>query len=310
MQTSTASQIAHIQASSLTSSSFFEDYQKQGIPVVIAGLLDTEPDWNLEYLCQQLGNQTFAVRCYGSDRYQQDKRQWTEIGSGVQLKKLTFNDYAGLLRSRVAHEQDMYLAKCPIQDTPLSHSKTFDWVRSQLGLRWPATHLNLWVGPAGHVECLHYDPTDGILMQLHGQKKIVLFPPAQLSNLYPFPLSVHLWHGLKLRSWFSQVYPDKPDFEAFPNFRQALQHKQEIILKAGELLFIPTGWWHEVTALGEEMTCSVNQFWHVRPLQRALQSWSKWRAHLGGVVAIPHSLISVIMAANQHQAGTTLRHRL
>jgi len=290
----TANRIAHIHVSSLTSEIFLETYQKQGRPVVITGLLDAEPDWNLEYLCQQLGNQEFVIRCYGSDRYQHDKRQWTDIGSGVELRKLRFIDYAGLLQSHVAHEQDMYLAKCPMQNTSLGKSSTFTAMRERLGLRSPATDLNLWIGPAGHVECLHYDPVDGTLMQLHGKKKLLLFPPDQMQNLYPFPIHAHLRHGLKLRSWFSQVYPEHPDFEAFPNFRAALRYRYEIILQPGELLYIPVGWWHEVTALGEEMVCSVNQFWHVAPLPRALRSWSKWRAHVGSVLAIPHCLISLL----------------
>jgi hypothetical protein len=309
--TDTVNQIAHVHVSSLTSEIFLETYQKHGIPVVITGLLDAEPDWNLEYLCQQLGNQEFVVRCYGNDRYQQDKRQWTDIGSGVELRKLTFTDYADLLRSHVAHQQDMYLAKCPMQNTPLGKSSTFAGIRERLGLRSPATNLNLWIGPAGHIECLHYDPVDGTLMQLHGEKKLLLFPPNQMENLYPFPIHTHLRYGLKMRSWFSQVYPENPDFEAFPRLRTALQHKYEIILKPGELLYIPVGWWHEVTALGDEMVCSVNQFWHVAPLPRALQSWSKWRAHLGSMLAIPHSLLGLLKATvYPQQADLDLRHRL
>lgn len=296
-------QIDRISAEAITPQGFFETYQKPGVPVIISGLLDT-PDWNLDFLCSQLDQREFVVRCYGGDRYQQDKRQWTDIGSGVTLRNMTFNDYADSLRSREAHQQDMYLAKCPIKDTPLGSTPAFRALSGRLGLRFPATNLNIWVGPSGHTECLHYDPVDGTLMQLHGEKKLILFPPDQLENLYPFPLHAHLRHGLKLRSWFSQVYPDRPDFEAFPKLRDALQHRYEVILQSGEVLFIPVGWWHEVIALGDEMVCSVNQFWHVYPIDRALLSWSKWRAHLGSLLAIPYSLWETV------SANTPLRHRL
>jgi lysine-specific demethylase 8/hypoxia-inducible factor 1-alpha inhibitor (HIF hydroxylase) len=53
--------------------------------------------------------------------------------------------------------------------------------------------------------------------------------------LLTFPVYAHLRHGLKLRAWFSQVYPDKPDFESFPKLKEALQHKQELILNQGEM---------------------------------------------------------------------------
>jgi hypothetical protein len=310
-QVTAPAQIARIHASFMTPTLFFEQYQQLGTPVVITGLLDSEPDWDLDFLCQKLNAQEFAVRCYGSDRYQQDKRQWTDIGSGVELRKMTFLKYAASLRSGEAHRQDMYLAKCPIRETELSKTPVFRSAVEQLGLRFPASNFNLWVGPGGHVECLHYDASDGTLMQLHGEKKLLLFPPSQTYNLYPFPVYAHFRHGLKLRSWFSQVYPDAPDFKAFPKLREALQHRYEVILRRGELLYIPVGWWHEVTALGNEMSCSVNQFWHVYPLRRALRSWVKWRAHLGSICAIPHSLVSLLGATfSKNQTDATLRHRL
>jgi lysine-specific demethylase 8/hypoxia-inducible factor 1-alpha inhibitor (HIF hydroxylase) len=55
-------------------------------------------------------------------------------------------------------------------------------------------------------------------------------------NLSPFPIFIHLRHGLKLRSSFSQVYPEKPDFKSFPKLKEALRHKQEVILNQGEVL--------------------------------------------------------------------------
>ncbi|NEQ28626.1 MAG: hypothetical protein F6K28_58615 [Microcoleus sp. SIO2G3] len=203
---------------------------------------------------------------------------------------MTFTEYAAALRSGEAAAKDLYLAKCPLRSTVLGKRTSFHALRDRLGLRFAATNLNLWVGPSGHVEALHYDPSDGTLMQLHGAKKLLLFPPDQTPNLYPFPVTVHLRHGMKLRSWFSQTYPEKPDFAAFPKLKTALALRREVILKAGEVIFLPAGWWREVTSLGDGMTCSVNQFWHPYPWSRALRSSSIWRAHLGGLLAIPHQI--------------------
>lgn len=280
-------QLQRIDVSSLTTNIFVESYQKTGTPVVITGLLPN-CDWTLDYLCEQLGDRQFLLRSYGQTRYKQDKRQWANIGSGVEAQVLPFKEYAELLRNRQAHARDLYLAKCSIKNTPLSRTLAFNSIAAQLGLTQPFSDLNLWLGPGGHVECLHYDATDGTLVQLHGAKKVMLFPPSQLSNLYPFPLAIHFCHGLKLRSWFSQVYPETPDLKSFPKFAQALTHKHEVTLQQGELLYIPAGWWHEVTALGEEMVCSVNQFWQVSPRKRALVSVSVWRNYLGILFALPY----------------------
>lgn len=118
----------------------------------------------------------------------------------------------------------------------------------------PNSKRDKFIALSGHVTCLHCDPFDGILMQLSGVKRVVLFPPSQLSNLYPFPVTAHLRHGLKRRASYSQVYPDRPDFDTFPKFRAAWQQRYEVILEAGDVLFIPVGWWHEVTALGKGLS--------------------------------------------------------
>lgn len=283
-----------VDISSLTPQIFWQQYQKPGIPVVITGLLK-ECDWNLDYLCKKLGTQKFPLRCYGHQRYRQEKRKWTSIGSGVEAQIMAFTEYAELLRNRKAHKNDIYLAKCSIKNTPLANTSSFKNIET-LGLK-PFSDFNIWVGPGGHVESLHYDAVDGTLMQLHGAKKLVLFPPSQMHNLYPFPLYIHLCQGLKVRSWFSQVYPEQPDLNLFPKFKEALQHKYEVILQQGEVIYIPAGWWHEVTALGNEMVCSVNRFWRVSPISRSAFSWYKWRNNLGIMCALPYVASSLAIAA-------------
>jgi lysine-specific demethylase 8/hypoxia-inducible factor 1-alpha inhibitor (HIF hydroxylase) len=291
--------IARVNVSDLTVDRFFQEYKKHGIPVVLTGIFQPDTDWNLDYLSRLLGDQEFVLRYYGKARYQQDKRQWTSIGSGVAPQTKPFSEYADLLQSGEAHEQDIYLAKCPIHNTPLIETEAIEDYKAamdQIGFTQPASTMNLWVGPGGHVESLHYDVMDGTLVQLHGSKRVVLFPRSQLSNLYPFPFYVHLWHGLRLRSWFSQVYPDRPDYEAFPKLKSAMQHRIEVILNPGEVLYIPAGWWHEISALGDEMVCSINRFWRVYPTPRAVFFWGRGRGYLGSVCAVPHTIGSLIAA--------------
>jgi lysine-specific demethylase 8/hypoxia-inducible factor 1-alpha inhibitor (HIF hydroxylase) len=133
-------------------------------------------------------------------------------------------------------------------------------------------------------------------MQLHGEKHVILFPPSQLKNLYPFPLTVQLRRGLAMRPGYSQTYPASPDFRAFPKLQKALRHRHDVVIGPGDVLFIPAGWWHEITTLGDGMVCSVNRFWHVQPFSRSL-TWNKWRIHLGSLLGSPHILKMVFAAA-------------
>lgn len=279
-----------IHGASLTPQLFFERYQKPGKPVALTGLLDDEPEWNLDYLCEKLGDRIVPVRFYGRERYEQDKRTWTSMGSTVESQSMPFVQYAELLRNQEARDKDIYLGKCTLANTSLVNTTRIKRAEAQLSLRMPATDLNLWLGLGGHTTCLHCDPFDGTLMQLYGAKKILLFPPTQLYNLYPFSVLNHLRYGLRRRASYSQVYPERPDFVSFPKFRKAVSTCYEIILNQREILYIPAGWWHEVTSLGEGVVCSVNRFWQVLPISRALLSWNKWRIHLASVLTTPHIL--------------------
>jgi len=48
--------------------------------------------------------------------------------------------------------------------------------------------FNIWMCSKSHDTGLHYDDEDGILCVLKGSKNIILYPPSDSSNLYPYPL--------------------------------------------------------------------------------------------------------------------------
>ena len=86
---------------------------------------------------------------------------------------------------------------------------------------------------------------DNLLVQVTGRKRVVLFSPRDATNLY-------------LTGDKSQVLDiDSPDLTAYPRFAQATRY--ECHLEAGDVLFIPALWFHNVMAL--EFGVAVNIFW-------------------------------------------------
>ncbi|KFI05993.1 cupin-like domain-containing protein [Massilia sp. BSC265] len=96
-----------------------------------------------------------------------------------------------------------------------------------------------WLGPTGTVTPLHCDFDDNIFAQIWGTKRIFLAPPHHDEFLYVREANPVLFG--------SPVDPEAPDVERFPLARRA--SLIECIVKPGELLYVPAGWYHQVRAL-------------------------------------------------------------
>ncbi|MCB9532556.1 MAG: cupin-like domain-containing protein, partial [Myxococcales bacterium] len=71
------------------------------------------------------------------------------------------------------------------------------------------------------------------------------------------------------------VRVEAPDHERFPRLRDAQPY--ETFIEAGEMLFIPQGWWHRFETL--EPAIALNFFWLTpRLLPRAAASRAIWVA--------------------------------
>ncbi|XP_008562891.1 PREDICTED: tRNA wybutosine-synthesizing protein 5 [Galeopterus variegatus] len=95
----------------------------------------------------------------------------------------------------------------------------------------------------------HYDVMDNFLIQVTGKKRVVLFSPRDAQYLY-------------LSGTKSEVLNiDNPDLAKYPLFSKARRY--ECSLGAGDVLFIPALWFHNV--ISEEFGVGVNVFWKHLP---------------------------------------------
>ena len=53
----------------------------------------------------------------------------------------------------------------------------------------------------------------------------------------------------------SEVHWSNPDLERFPNFAKAVGN--EVILQAGEALYLPNNWFHHIISLTLNMQCNT-----------------------------------------------------
>jgi hypothetical protein len=240
---------------------FHRDYVNPGRPVVLTGLLDDWPArerWSVEYLTATLGSTRVLVAVSERDAFQPDP----EHGFDETFhEEMTFAEYVGHLTNPTPNRR-YYLNQ-------QHFVKTFPDIASDVHVpdyidRRKLHSVFFWFGSQGIKSPLHYDWKHNLLAQVHGAKKLVLYDPKHLARLYPYSRRTAIPH-------LSEVDVDNPDLKRFPRFADA--EPVEDVLEAGEMLFLPSLWWHRISAV--DLNIAVN-FWWDPPLRTALR-WPRLR---------------------------------
>ena len=116
----------------------------------------------------------------------------------------------------------------------------------------------IWMGNAITTPA-HIDESSNIACVVAGRRRFTLFPPEQVVNLYLGPVDY-----TPTGSPISMVAFDRPDFERFPRFNNALAAAQVAELGPGDAIYIPALWWHHVESL-EPLNILVNYWWKGEP---------------------------------------------
>ena len=98
----------------------------------------------------------------------------------------------------------------------------------------------MWFGPKGTRTPLHYDLTSALYVQVRGEKRFRLLSPHNL------PAMMNLRRGT-----FCELGVEEAA-------AQMQERAYEVVVRAGEVLVLPAGWWHEVVALSASLSVSVS----------------------------------------------------
>jgi hypothetical protein len=120
------------------------------------------------------------------------------------------------------------------------------------------TRPRIWLGNRIKVQT-HYDLQYNIACCIAGRRRFTLFPPDQISNLYPGPIEF-----TPSGTPISMVPFTAPDLARFPKYGEALKHAVQAELEPGDGIYIPYGWWHHVESL-TSLNGLVNYWWNDAP---------------------------------------------
>ncbi|KAL6042699.1 jmjC domain-containing protein 5 isoform X2 [Balamuthia mandrillaris] len=227
---------------------FLKEYWRKGKPVVITGALENWPalsKWNLDGLKEELKGFNVEVR---QNTNTKEYRQ----GHSFAPRKMKFEEYVDDLQSGAKASRNRYMAVQNVKKTFPSLNQDFS-IPSYV----PKTHRGpfMWIAPPGHFEYVHIDPDDNFLCIVRGQKRVLLFNPAHLPKMSVNPLGSL---GFTLQTQMDLLgdgscltSQDKPSLEqlhdTYPSFEDVVC--EECTIQDGEILFIPFGYWHQVTSL-------------------------------------------------------------
>jgi len=123
--------------------------------------------------------------------------------------------------------------------------------------------INCRFGMMGNIAECHYDSSRNFIVLLGGERRYILSHPKNCPNLalYPFghPSARHTkldWSDIDmLEHFFEEGYEQNNEERENTKFSNAMVN--EVVLQAGDALYLPTNWFHHIISLGLNWQCNA-----------------------------------------------------
>jgi ribosomal protein L16 Arg81 hydroxylase len=228
----------------LTREEFYRDYYFANKPVLISGMLEdwsALKKWSLSYFKEQYGDRVVHIQT-GRDK-----------DAAYEIEQNNFRSTMPLLKyieqiEAAESSNDFYMTANNTSGNREALKELWDDVGELSEYLNPESSDDgfLWIGPAGTRTPFHHDLTNNFMAQIIGAKKIKLIAPCESSYVYNHLHCYSLVDGAAI------------DLSQFPLMKDVTV--MEFELNAGEILFLPVGWWHYVEGLSPSVTMSFINF--------------------------------------------------
>jgi ribosomal protein L16 Arg81 hydroxylase len=224
---------------------FHRDYYSRNLPVIITDVIQPLPafaNWSFAHLRRRFGQEKVELQANRRSNPIYEvflKGHTIEMRFGEFLERIEkggpSNEFYLTANDRLL--ENPAFARLLEEIKPLPKYFTPDVTRGK---------SFVWIGSEGCVSPLHRDRLNVFMMQIRGRKRVLLIDATSTHLIYNF------------ESFFSEVDADAPDLKRFPDFSRA--KIAEVVLEAGEALFIPANWWHHVRSLTASINISLTNF--------------------------------------------------
>ena len=232
--------------SGITAEQFLEEHYAANWPVVLSGELASWPAldrWTPDYLKAKIGKAVVEVQTARSVDPDFERNM------AAHRTNLPFDDFIETITNRGGN--DLYLtaynsASNEAALAPLQEDLGFlDKLLARADAR---PRGMMWIGGRGTFTPLHHDLTNNLLLQIVGRKRVLMVAPGATPRLYN---DHHVYSQIRdlLEPGITARYP----------MLEGL-HVHQLTLNAGDALFIPLGWWHQVSSLDFSVTITHTNF--------------------------------------------------
>ncbi|MFC6857910.1 cupin-like domain-containing protein [Zunongwangia atlantica] len=217
---------------------FVKNYVQPQKPVVIENLIEDWPafkKWDLDYIKELAGDK--VVPLYD------DRPITSEYKFNQPHAEMKMADYIDLLKSKPT-DYRIFLYHL-MKEVPALQK---DFKFPKIGLRIIKQLPMLFFGGENSKVFMHYDIDFANILHFHfhGKKQCIIYPPSESKYLYKVPHALISREDIDYRS---------PDLEKFPALKKAKGYVTE--LNHGETLYMPEGYWHQMTYLTPGFSMSL-----------------------------------------------------
>lgn len=217
---------------------FVKDYLDKGQPVIIKDFISKDSPcwskWSYDYFKEIAGGEQIDV--YGREEDSQNHAASPPVG------KMTFSEYLDLI-SKEPTELRLFLFNLMKLRPELKKDIIFNDVTGGKVLQWLPY---MFFGGEGSSTRNHFDidMSHVFISQFQGAKRIWLFPNNQSDLMYKLPYNFH-----------SIANPRKSSTDDYPGLKYVTGY--EAVIKPGDTLYMPAGWWHYIQYETEGYSISV-----------------------------------------------------
>jgi hypothetical protein len=176
-------------------------------------------------------------------------------GFNFERERVSFTDALERIVSGAGRNggRSMYLGSLTVEDYLPGFS-----AHNTVSILRPAPPARIWLGHESNVSA-HYDSLDNLACVVSGKRRFTLFAPELTDRLYMGPIDFTM-AGQPV-SLAAAAPEDDP---RYPRFRGAREQALIAELEAGDAIYIPKLWWHQVEALSA-FNALVNYWWDAFP---------------------------------------------